>query len=54
MDLLTLHFIPVMQAYSVSGPQDVADCPESVTCSWLTLFPVVSSDLPFRYPLQYN
>jgi hypothetical protein len=48
------------QAYSISslratsGLQDVADWPNYHLNSWLTEFPVVSSDLPFGYSLEYN
>jgi hypothetical protein len=50
----------VGQAYSVSGsratsgPLYVADWPDSCIYSCLIQFPVVFSDLAFRYLLQYN
>jgi hypothetical protein len=53
-----LGIISAEEAYSVSdpratyGPRDDVDWPDIY--SWIIQFPVVSSDLPFGYSLDYK
>jgi hypothetical protein len=50
----------LVELYLISGPRvtsgsrDIADWSNSGLYSWLIQFPVISSDLPFRYSLELN
>jgi hypothetical protein len=60
LEIIELHWNIFYQTCSVCGPQatfgpwDVADWPRNGLYCWLTEFPVVSSNLPFGYSLQYS
>jgi hypothetical protein len=44
----------VRQAYTISGPRDVADWHDNGLYSWLIQFPVVSENLSFGYSLEHD
>jgi hypothetical protein len=54
MQITSLEAVSVSGPRATSGPQDVADWPCNGLYSRLIEFPVVSSDLPLGYLLQYN